>query len=80
VGQIVADGQIANEPRAAVLTPLRRGDVDGDDVVNIQDLLGVIGGWGQCLQPHAVNTCPADLNVNGTVDLDDLLQVINNWD
>jgi probable HAF family extracellular repeat protein len=80
VGQIVADGQIANEPRAAVLTPLRPGDVDGDDVVNIQDLLGVIGGWGQCLQPHAVNTCPADLNVNGTVDLDDLLQVINNWD
>jgi uncharacterized membrane protein len=78
-GQIVADGQISNETRAVVLTPLRLGDLDGDGFVNIQDLLGVIGGWGLCAQPHAVNTCPADLNVNGTVDLDDLLLVINNW-
>jgi hypothetical protein len=50
------------------------GDVSGDGVVNIDDLLAVIGAWGQC-----AGFCPADVDGNGVVNIDDLLMVINNW-
>jgi hypothetical protein len=58
----------------------RDGDVNGDNTVNIDDLLGIINGWGAC------NGCAADVapvtgcsHGNGIVDIDDLLLVINNW-
>jgi len=65
--------------RGFVLQPLRLGDVNGDDAVNVQDLLGVIGDWGACPQPQAVSTCPGDLDSNGTVNVADLLMVIGDW-
>jgi hypothetical protein len=42
-------------------------------VVDVDDLLVVINGWGQ----GQGNT--ADITGNGLVDVDDLLQVINGW-
>jgi hypothetical protein len=48
------------------------GDVNGDGVVDIDDLLAVISAWGQA-------NSPADLNHDGIVDVDDLLLVIGNW-
>jgi len=62
-----------------MLTPLRLGDVDGDDAVNVDDLLAVINGWGACPLPLSVATCPADVNSDGVVNVDDLLRVINDW-
>jgi hypothetical protein len=57
---------------------LRRfGDADGDSAVDVDDLLAVINGWGEC-PPKA--PCDSDLNGSGSVDADDLLEVINNWD
>ncbi|MCI0631868.1 MAG: dockerin type I domain-containing protein [Phycisphaerales bacterium] len=53
------------------------GDVNGDETVNIDDLLAVISAWGECPQPPA--NCPADLNGDGAVDVGDLLLVIGNW-
>jgi enterochelin esterase-like enzyme len=53
------------------------GDVDGDGVVNIDDLLGVINAWGAC--PSPPQACPADQDGSDSVDLDDLLVVLNNW-
>jgi hypothetical protein len=50
------------------------GDVDGDGVVNIDDLLAVIEHWGECPPP-----CDADLDGNGVVNIDDLLAVILHW-
>ena len=50
-------------------------DINGDGLVNVDDLIAVINGWGACQTP----ACPADLNGNGAVDIDDLLTVINNW-
>lgn len=53
------------------------GDINGDGVVNVLDLLALISAWGAC-QP-APATCPADLDGNGTVNVLDLLIVIGNW-
>jgi hypothetical protein len=49
------------------------GDINGDNTVNIDDLLSVIANWGMC------PGCPADVTGNGVVDIDDLLAVINHW-
>jgi hypothetical protein len=48
-------------------------DLDGNSIVNIDDLLAVINAWGQ----GAGN--PADIDNNGIVNIDDLLTVINAW-
>ena len=47
--------------------------VAGNGVVDIDDLLSVINGWGACDQ------CSADVNDDDTVNIDDLLAVINGW-
>jgi hypothetical protein len=51
----------------------------GNDVVNVQDLLFVIGAWGAC--PNPAN-CPADIapaGGNDVVNVQDLLAVIGAW-
>jgi len=53
------------------------GDVNGDQLVNIVDLLLVIGEWGPCSPSPSI--CPADLNGDSTVNVADLLLVIQNW-
>lgn len=53
-------------------------DINGDSVVNVLDLLEVIGAWGDCSAPPEL--CPADINGDGTVNVLDLLLVISNWD
>jgi subtilisin family serine protease len=53
-------------------TAPQAGDLNGDGVVAVDDLLKVISDWGQT---HT----SADITGNGIVDVDDLLFVINNW-
>lgn len=48
-------------------------DVTGNHVVNIDDLLAVIGAWGPCAG------CAADCTGNCVVNIDDLLVVIGGW-
>jgi hypothetical protein len=50
------------------------GDVNGDGVVNVTDLLLIMDLWGPCAD------CSADLNGDGIVDVIDLLEVIGNWE
>jgi len=60
--------------------PVKPGDITGDGVTNVDDLLAVINGWGPC--PAPPRSCPADIapaGGNGQVNVDDLLKVINNW-
>ena len=52
------------------------GDVNGDGVVGIQDLLALIAAWGDC--PGA-GDCPADVNADGVVNIEDLLTLLSNW-
>ena len=49
------------------------GDIDGDGVVGIDDLLVLLGAWGPC------PGCPADVDGDGVVGIDDLLTLLGNW-
>jgi len=49
-------------------------DVNGDGVVDVTDLLEIVGTWGPCgLQ------CPSDVNGDGVVGVNDLLEVVGTW-
>ena len=50
----------------------------GNGVVNIDDLLTVIGHWNACPAP-CPPYCIGDVDHNCTVNIDDLLQVIGHW-
>ncbi|HRQ74973.1 MAG TPA: hypothetical protein PK098_03555 [Phycisphaerales bacterium] len=52
------------------------GDFTGDGIVDVLDLLYLLGSWGACADPEH---CPADLNGDCTVDVIDLLVVLANW-
>ena len=49
------------------------GDVDADGVVDVLDLIEVLGAWGPC------DGCPQDIDGNGVVDVLDLLLLLGNW-
>jgi hypothetical protein len=62
----------------------KKGDIDANGIVNVNDLLGVINSWGACPQPcPPASNCPADVSPNPggdcQVNVSDLLMVINNW-
>jgi hypothetical protein len=63
----------ANLQFIAIADTLAPGDVDGDGVVGVNDLLAVIGAWGPC------QGCTEDINNDGVVNVTDLLEVIGNW-
>ncbi len=50
-----------------------QGDVNGDGVVDVSDILMVIVAWGPCAD------CAEDLNGDGSVDVLDLIQLISYW-
>lgn len=52
------------------------GDLNGDHVVDAEDLFILLGDWGRCDEP---DDCPADLNGNGEVDSEDLFILLANW-
>jgi len=52
------------------------GDVDGNGVVDVQDLVLVIVNWGPCPE---LGPCTGDLDGNDFVDVSDLVEVIVNW-
>ena len=49
-------------------------DINQDGVVDVADLLAVIGAWGPCS-----GSCPSDTNCDGQVNVTDLLEVIAEW-
>jgi choice-of-anchor B domain-containing protein len=52
------------------------GDVDGNGLVDVADLVEVITSWGPCLD---CGECPADLDGDCTVGVNDLVTVVLNW-
>jgi hypothetical protein len=67
-GASIADG------RFILNTEFRcRGDIDGNDAVDIDDLIEVILQW-ECIS--IPGGCSADVNCDGIVDVDDLIIVI----
>ena len=66
------------DPRGLVAIPpttLRMGDVDGDDDVDLNDLLVVVQAYGS----SPPSDPRADLNADGRVSEIDLLAVVNNY-
>jgi hypothetical protein len=49
------------------------GDVNGDGVIDVSDILALIVVWGPC------TGCPEDLNNDGSVNVTDLIQLISYW-
>ncbi len=49
------------------------GDIDGDGVVGVKDLLELLGAWG----PNLLH--PADFNGDGSVGVADLLTLLGAW-
>lgn len=62
------DGYVLHYQEAATII-----DLNNDGVVDVSDLLILLGAWGPCLN------CPADYNGDGTVDVSDLLLLLANW-
>jgi len=58
-------------------------DVTHDRLVNVDDLLTLINGWGLCPPPPGpylyYPPCTADVTGNLVVNVDDLLALINGW-
>jgi endoglucanase Acf2 len=52
------------------------GDIDGNGVIGIDDLLILLSSWGTC--PPA-GSCDSDLDGNGMTDADDLLLLLEVW-
>ncbi|MBT4529640.1 MAG: hypothetical protein HOC27_00405 [Phycisphaerae bacterium] len=62
-------GWLLPEPDAGV-----PGDLNGDGVVDVNDLLVIIGAWGVCS-----GECAADLTGDGMVDVLDILELLSLW-
>lgn len=52
-------------------------DIDGDGVVDVNDFLDLLNGWGEC--PEAPAPCPGDLDADLTVEVPDMLSLLENW-
>ena len=51
-------------------------DTNGDDFVDVDDVLIVIDAWGDCVPDQ---DCPADVDGDGLVNVNDILLVISEW-
>jgi hypothetical protein len=59
------------------ITPTLPGDLSGDGVVDVMDMLMLLEHLGRCSDCSPV-ACPADLNNDCSVDLLDLLMLLGN--
>ena len=66
-------GAYENQDGKAV--EIKYGDIDGNGVVNIIDLVALTSEWGPC-DPGC---CLPDLDMDGMVGIRDLLIVLANW-
>ncbi len=57
------------------LVSVALSDVNGDGIVNLPDLLLLLGAWGPC--PDPPEACPGDLDCDGKVGVPDLLRLLS---
>jgi CxxC motif-containing protein (DUF1111 family) len=60
-------------PKECLAQPSCEGDLNGDDVVDVLDLLVLLDDWGPCAG------CNSDLNGDDVVDVLDLLILLDAW-
>lgn len=56
--------------------PMTPGDLNGDGIVDVEDLFILLSEWGKCANPE---DCPADLNDDGIVNVEDLFILLSHW-
>ncbi len=61
---------------AMAMVPAVLGDLDGDGIVGVPDLLTLLAAWGPC---GGCANCPADLDGDCAVSVPDLLTLLANW-
>jgi hypothetical protein len=66
-------GDFVDNPRSLEFALPKIGDLNGDDAVNVFDLLDLLEAWGPC------PGCLADLNGDDVVDVFDLLILLGAW-
>ena len=72
---IQLDGRAAGgTPQGTAVLGPPTGDIDGDGLVGVGDLLEVLSSWGPC-----DTCCPADVDEDGAVGVGDLLAVLAAW-
>jgi len=49
------------------------GDLDGDNMLGVSEILLIIDHWGECVD------CAADINGDDVVDVTDLLYIVGHW-
>ena len=54
------------------------GDLDGDGLVTINDMLILLEEWGECAEP-CPPSCAADLDADCIVGITDFLLLLSNW-
>ena len=59
-----------------IVFPSATGDLDGDGMVGLSDLVILLANWGPCAD---CDDCPADLNDDCAVGMADLLLLLGNW-
>jgi hypothetical protein len=62
-----------NAGAVSVLRPIGDADLNGDGVINEEDLLLLLEVWGECPE------CPADIDGDGVVGVKDLLLLLSAW-
>lgn len=66
---------MVNAYRAALMPCPPDSDFNG--MVNVTDLLQLLGNWGTC--PAGPNGCPGDNDFSGAVNVTDLLNLLASW-
>lgn len=69
------EGDFSFSIRVVVFSP----DLDGDGVVNSDDLFALLGNWGDCPAP-CPPACVGDLDHDCGVDSDDLFLLLGAWE
>jgi probable HAF family extracellular repeat protein len=76
-GQIVGWGKTqSGDFHAILLDPVALGDVDADGDIDGSDFYELLASWGACPECYK---CPADVDGNCLVGINDLLVLLGNW-
>ena len=57
-------------------TPGCPADIEMTGIVDADDILAFLLGWGTCADPWG---CPEDINDDGVTDVNDLMLLLSDW-
>ncbi len=75
-GAVCTETKCIELPMCIIMVP---GDFDFDGFVNVDDLMFLLGMWGEVCDGVDQDCDIADIDESGEVDMGDLLEVLANW-